>query len=356
MPAPLLTVTGLSKTFKITRGIFFRREVDEVRAVDDVHLKIQEGETLGCVGGSGSGKTTLGRLILRLIEPDAGQVYFAGKPVTGLSQRNFRAFRREMQIVFQDPLQSLNPRRTVSENVERPLLNFGMGRAEARDRVSELLHLVGIDPVHAYRYPHEYSGGQCQRIAIARALAPRPRFLLLDEPVSALDVSIQAQILNLLKDLQRKLGLTYLFVSHDLRLVRQFCDTTVVMYRGRILEAGRSEAVYREPLHPYSRDFLGTVLHMRKDSGWEAAAERAEDLEDTTNRPNAVPGNRRGGCVYAGNCTDRFEPCLSVTPRLLDLKDERQVACHLYSRDETSTTTAKRKTNIVTKEDYPWKN
>lgn len=329
MQQNLIEVRGLRKSFAITRGILFRRATGRVQAVDDVSLEIRKGETLGCVGGSGSGKSTLGRLIMRLIEPDGGEVRYEGRTLTGLAPQAMRPFRRKMQIVFQDPLQSLNPRRTVSESIERPMRNFGVARREARERVAELLGLVGLDPSQAYRYPHEYSGGQCQRIAIARALAVNPDFLFLDEPVSALDVSIQAQILNLLKDLQTKLGLTYLFVSHDLKIVRQFSDRTVVMYRGRILESGRSEAVYHDPKHPFTRDFLGTVLHTRKDSRWELAAARAEDLEDVS---KAVKNGTGMGCIYAGTCSECFELCRTKTPALIPLEDGRKVACHLYAQ------------------------
>jgi peptide/nickel transport system ATP-binding protein/oligopeptide transport system ATP-binding protein len=238
-----------------------------------------------------------------------------------------RPYRRAMQIVFQDPLHSLNPRRTAMENVERPLINFGIARAEAREHVSELMRLVGLDPDHAQRYPHEFSGGQCQRIAIARALALEPRFLFLDEPVSALDVSIQAQILNLLKDLQRQLKLTYLFVSHDLKIVKQFADRTVVMYRGRIMEVGDSNELYRNPRHPFTRDFLGTVLHMHRDSGWEQAAARAEDIEEANQRQAA---DETPGCVYADTCSERFEPCRTVRPDLYEAGPARLAACHLF--------------------------
>ncbi len=330
MTRPLIEVTELKKTFAITEGLVVRRVIDTMTAVDTVTFDIFEGETLGCVGGSGSGKSTLGRLILRLLEPDGGQVRFDGQDLTKLSAKQMRPYRRKMQIVFQDPLQSLNPRRTVTENVERPLLNFGVPRQEARGRVAKMLDLVGIDPSHAHRYPHEYSGGQCQRIAIARALTLEPSFLFLDEPVSALDVSIQAQILNLLKDLQREFGLTYLFVSHDLKLVKQFCDRTVVMYRGRLLETGDSTQIYREPRHPFTRDFLGTVLHMHKDNRWEVAAERAQDLEDNDRRLTGIAG---GGdfCIYADTCSERFEPCTRHAPALFETSDGRRVACHLYN-------------------------
>jgi oligopeptide/dipeptide ABC transporter ATP-binding protein len=321
--SPLIKAHGLSKTFLVRRGALFRRVVASTKAVNEVSLEIGRGEILGCVGGSGSGKSTLGRMILRLIEPDSGQLHFDGTDLRALSQDGMREFRKRMSIVFQDPLQSLNPRRTVAENIERPLLNFGVGRAAARQRVEELLHLVGLDPGQSYRYPHEYSGGQCQRVAIARALALEPEFLFLDEPVSALDVSIQAQILNLLADLQKKLGLTFLFVSHDLKIVKQFCDRTIVMYRGNLLESGASEAVYREPKHPFTRDFLQTVLHVHGDGTWEKAAERAEDLEGL-----AAPSGTC--CVYSDNCVECFEDCRKSSPPLFDTGGGHDVACFLY--------------------------
>lgn len=320
---PLITVRNLSKTFVVRRGALFRHAVASTKAVNNVSLDIKRGEILGCVGGSGSGKSTLGRMILRLIEPDSGELHYDGTDLRALSREGMREFRKRMQIVFQDPLQSLNPRRTVAENIERPLLNFGTARATARRRVEELLDLVGLDPGQSYRYPHEYSGGQCQRVAIARALALEPEFLFLDEPVSALDVSIQAQILNLLADLQKKLSLTFLFVSHDLKIVKQFCDRTIVMYRGNLLESGTSEDVYRKPKHPFTRDFLRTVLHVHGDESWERAAERAEDLEGL-----AAPSG--SCCAYAGNCADCFEDCRQSAPPLFAIGKGRDVACFLY--------------------------
>jgi ABC-type oligopeptide transport system ATPase subunit len=319
----LIEIRNLSKTFRFRRGPLLNRHWVEARAVSDVSIAIRRGETLGCVGGSGSGKSTLGRMILRLIEADTGTITYAGRDLRALAPEELRQHRRRAQIVFQDPLQSLNPRRTVAENVARPLLNFGMARAAAARRVDELLELVGLDPSQSHRYPHEFSGGQCQRIAIARALALEPEFLFLDEPVSALDVSIQAQILNLLERLQKQFGLTYLFVSHDLKIVRQFCDRTMVMYRGSLLETGGSDQVYRAPLHPFTADFLGTVLHAHPSTAWERAAERAEDLEDSQ-APTST------GCLYAANCVRRFAPCAVNAPELRPTDDLRSVACFLH--------------------------
>jgi peptide/nickel transport system ATP-binding protein/oligopeptide transport system ATP-binding protein len=320
----LIEIRNLSKTFRIRRGGLFNRQTVLTQAVRDVGIDIRRGESLGCVGGSGSGKSTLGRMILRLIEADTGTITYAGRDLRALSPEELRQHRRRAQIVFQDPLQSLNPRRTVAENVARPLLNFGMRAGAAARRVDELLEMVGLDPRQSHRYPHEFSGGQCQRIAIARALALEPEFLFLDEPVSALDVSVQAQILNLLKRLQAQLGLTYLFVSHDLKIVRQFCDRTMVMYRGKLLETGGSEAVYRAPLHPFTQDFLGTVLHLKRDDAWERAAERAEDLEGA---PPEMAGDH---CPYAATCTRRLDRCGRADPALLPAGEGRAVACFLY--------------------------
>lgn len=321
----LIDVRDLSKTFRVKRGSILNRSVERTVAVNNVSLSIAKGEVLGCVGGSGSGKSTLGRMIMRLIEPDSGHISYDGTDLRGLSHEEMRQYRRKLQIVFQDPLQSLNPRRTVSENIARPLLNFGVSSAKVSRRVDELLELVGLDPRQAYRYPHEYSGGQCQRIAIARALALEPEFLFLDEPVSALDVSIQAQILNLLTTLREEFNLTFLFVSHDLKIVQQFCDRNIVMYRGNMIEVGDSDALYHDPKHPFTRDFLGTVLHVHRNTTWEKAAAKAEDLEGTKR-------DETGGCIYAGNCTERFGVCDRKAPALTSIGNDRKVACYLYEQ------------------------
>jgi ABC-type oligopeptide transport system ATPase subunit len=254
----LLEVRHLVKTFTRRRGLFGRGPA--VRAVDDVSFSIERGETFGLVGESGSGKTTTGRCILRLVEPTSGEVIFDGRDVLGLSRGDLRRARRDMQIVFQDPYSSLNPRMRAGDIVEEPLVIHRLGaRAERQARVRELFSLVGLDPGHLRRYPHEFSGGQRQRIGLARALALNPSLVIADEPVSALDVSVQAQVVNLLMDLQRQLHLTYLFIAHDLRLVEHICDRVAVMYRGRIVEMGGTAKLFAEPRHPYTKALLSAV-------------------------------------------------------------------------------------------------
>ncbi len=255
---PLLRVSGLVKEYSRHRGWF--RPADVVRAVDDVSFDIRAGETFGLVGESGSGKTTTGRCLLRLVEPTAGAVQFKGEDVLAFSRTRMRAARREMQMVFQDPYSSLNPRMRVGTTVEEPLVIHKLGdRAARQARVAELFALVGLDPGMMRKYPHEFSGGQRQRIGIARALALHPSLIVCDEPVSALDVSVQAQVVNLLMDLQGQLSLTYLFIAHDLRLVRHVCQRVAVMYRGRIVEMGTTASVFASPRHPYTEALLSAV-------------------------------------------------------------------------------------------------
>jgi ABC-type oligopeptide transport system ATPase subunit len=255
---PLVEVDHLVKTFARGRGLFHTGAA--VPAVDDVSFAIDEGETFGLVGESGSGKTTTGRCLLRLIEPTSGSVRFRGEDVLAFSSRRLREARRQMQIVFQDPYSSLNPRMKVRQIVEEPLIIHRLGaRAARRTRVAELFDLVGLDSAYLERYPHEFSGGQRQRIGMARALALNPSFLILDEPVSALDVSVQAQVINLLMDLQQRLKLTYLFIAHDLRLVRHVCSRVAVMYRGRIVELAPAEQLFAAPQHPYTRALLSAI-------------------------------------------------------------------------------------------------
>jgi ABC-type oligopeptide transport system ATPase subunit len=255
---PLLEVSRLVKEFSRKQGLLAARSI--VRAVDDVSFTIDEGETFGLVGESGSGKTTTGRCILRLIEPTSGAVRFKGEDVLAFSRARLRQARRDMQIVFQDPYSSLNPRMRVGSIVEEPLVIHRVGdKRERKARVAELFELVGLDPSIVTRYPHQFSGGQRQRIGLARALALNPSFIIADEPVSALDVSVQAQVVNLLMDLQSRLRLTYLFIAHDLRLVRHICSRVAVMYLGKIVEMGDTEAIFAAPAHPYTRALLSAI-------------------------------------------------------------------------------------------------
>lgn len=258
MSAPLVEVRGLTKHFTRGGGLFQKGTV--VKAVDGVSFSIDEGETFGLVGESGSGKSTTGRCMLRLVEPTAGEVRYAGEDVLAFSSSRMRAARRHMQMIFQDPYSSLNPRMKARDIVDEPLIIHNLGsKRERDDRVADLFRLVGLDPAHLDRYPHEFSGGQRQRIGLARALALEPKFIIADEPVSALDVSIQAQVVNLLMDLQERLQLTYLFIAHDLRLVRHICRRVAVMYLGRIVEMGDTEAIFASPAHPYTRALLSAI-------------------------------------------------------------------------------------------------
>ena len=257
---PLLEVHNLRTWFPVTSGLL-RRHTDDVKAVDDVSFTVEEGTTVGLVGESGSGKTTVGRTILKLTPATSGRISFAGRDILPMSEREFRPLRREMQMIFQDPFGSLNPRLSILAIIAEPLeIHFPeMTRSERRERVAELLRQVGLKPEMMTRYPHEFSGGQRQRIGIARALAVKPRFIVCDEPVSALDVSVQAQIVNLLQDLQEELGLTYLFIAHDLAVVEHISDHVLVMYRGKIVESASAEAIYADPQHEYTKKLLAAV-------------------------------------------------------------------------------------------------
>ena len=319
-PHALVEVQGLKKYFPVTKGPF-SRSTGWVRAVDGVSLAIREGETLGLVGESGCGKTTVGRSILRLIEPTAGRVRFDGTDLLSLDRKALRAARREMQIIFQDPYSSLNPRMTVGGMLAEAMKIHGLAsRRDVRQRVGELLETVGLGADSARRYAHEFSGGQRQRIGIARALAVRPRFIVADEPVSALDVSIQAQIVNLLQDLQARFGLTYLFVAHDLSVVRHISDRVAVMYLGRIVEVADSEGLYSCPQHPYTRALMSAVPV--PDPG--AGRRRAVLAGDVPSPANVPPG-----CAFHPRCPEREEVCTRVRPELLQVADGHRVACHL---------------------------
>src|SRR4051812_44135985 len=284
---PLVDIRHLVKHFIRDGGLL--RQGTRVAAVDDVSFAIEEGETFGLVGESGSGKTTAGRCLLRLVEPTSGEVLFRGENVLAFSRSRLRAARRQMQIVFQDPYSSLNPRMRAREIVEEPLIIHGIGKRTARrTRVAELFGLVGLDPVHLERYPHEFSGGQRQRIGLARALALTPSFVILDEPVSALDVSVQAQVVNLLMDLQQQLSLTYLFIAHDLRLVEHICSRMAVMYLGKIVEMGTTASLFASPQHPYTKALLSAIPAQDPDAPRHrrlldpAAIDRSATLREIT--------------------------------------------------------------------------
>lgn len=312
-----ITIRNLRKYYSPRReGIFTSRRF--VRAVDGIDFDICEGETLGLVGESGSGKTTTARAILRLVEPDEGEINIAGTAVHRLDKRELRLFRRNMQIVFQDPYSSLNPRMTVEKIITEPLrIHTGMSRADIEERFREILHLTGLDISHRNRYPHEFSGGQRQRIGIARALALNPTFIVLDEPVSALDMSIQAQILNLLKHLQERLKLTYLFVSHDLAVVEYMSNRIAVMYLGRIVEENTRRGIYTHPLHPYTQSLIRSIPGKRA----KALAAIAGEIP--------APDNPPSGCHFHPRCPHAMPRCREIYPSMKRIGRTR-VACHLY--------------------------
>jgi oligopeptide/dipeptide ABC transporter ATP-binding protein len=317
----LLEIRNLKKYFPVDTGLFSRRR-GEVKAVDDVSLTVEEGETLGLVGESGCGKSTLGRSILRLLEPTAGEVYFQGKNLLKLSQSELRDMRREMQIIFQDPYASLNPRmrvgRIVGEGLEIHKLAVGKKK---KDRVMELLNQVGLREEHYDRYPHEFSGGQRQRIGIARALAVNPRFIVADEPVSALDVSIQAQIINLLQELQEKRHLTYLFISHDLRVIEHISHRVAIMYLGKIVEIAPGDKIYQEAKHPYTRALLSAVPIPDPNRKKERMV-----LEGDVPSPVRPPP----GCSFHPRCPFREHICDKVEPELEFFPDGHGVSCHVF--------------------------
>ncbi len=316
----LLQVTDLSKRFPVKRG-FLRKPAAEVHAVDGVSLSLFSGQTLGLVGESGCGKTTLARLVLRLLLPDAGIIEFDGRDITRIRGEGLRALRRDIQMVFQDPYDSLDPRMTVRDIVGESLMAFGRWRGDGSRRVRELLERVGLEPDHAGRYPHEFSGGQRQRIGIARALALRPKVIICDEPVSALDVSMRAQVLNLLRDVQEDFGLTYLFISHDLSVIREVCDTVAVMYLGRIVEVAATDDLFGTALHPYTQALLSAVPVPDPDR--ERARRRLVLKGDVPS-----PANPPSGCRFRTRCWKAQEICAEVEPPLIDRGHGHPSACH----------------------------
>jgi len=332
MTENLLEVTDLTKFFPIRRGLL-SRTVGHVKAVNGVSFSIKRGETLGLVGESGCGKTTVGRSILRLIEPTAGSVRFEGREVTTMGTAELRSLRREMQIIFQDPYSSLNPRITVGGMLSE-IIRFHRLRstdAEVQKRVLELLDIVGLRPEYARRYPHEFSGGQRQRIGIARALSVEPKFIVCDEPVSALDVSIQSQVINLLEDLQREFGLTYLFIAHDLSVVEHISDRVAVMYLGEIVELADADELYRNPKHPYTQALLSAVPI--PDPRY-----RKKRIVLTGDVPS--PANLPSGCFFHPRCAKVFADCRTMHPELGDDSSSHMTRCLLYPESQPVETMA----------------
>ena len=318
-PSPLLKVDKLKVHHRTRAALGSWKPAQVVRAVDGVSFTIQSGETLGLVGESGCGKSTVARAVIRLLRPTAGQIVFNGRDITNLSPNELRSIRSDIQIIFQDPASSLSPRLTVDRIIAEPMQLAGWESSRIRDRSDELLQFVGLDSKYAYRYPHEFSGGQRQRIAIARALALSPKIVICDEPVSALDVSVQAQVINLFKDIQRELGISYLFIAHDLGVVRQVSHRVAVMYLGKIVEEAPRISLYETPLHPYTQALLSAVL--RPEPG---AANKRIILEGDLPTPIAPPS----GCHFRTRCPLAAPICAETEPLLREIVPGHQVACH----------------------------
>lgn len=319
----ILKAKNIKKFFPIKKG-FFLRTVGQVKAVDDVTLEVRKGETLGLVGESGCGKSTLGRSLIRLYEPTSGEIEFENKDFLKLGGSELRQLRRDIQMIFQDPFASLDPRMTVGQILRQPFDIHKVGTYQEREnRVKELLELVGLKPSHVNRYPHEFSGGQRQRICIARAIALNPRLMICDEPVSALDVSIQAQILNLLKDLQEKLGLTYIFISHDLSVIEYFCDRVAVMYLGKIVEIGTRDQIFSSPKHPYTQALLSAIPRV---------GEGKKQMKKSLSGEVPSPINPPSGCTFHPRCSFCMKVCSEKTPALLG-PGEQKAACWLFDEN-----------------------
>ena len=320
----LVRVEGLKQYYPVNRGILFRRQVGAVRAVDGISFLIRRGETLGLVGESGCGKSSTGRAILQLQRPTAGRVFLDGVELTELKGGALRRMRRRMQMIFQDPYASLNPRMTAGQILSEPLEIHQLARGRRQERVRELMELVGLNPGYADRYPHEFSGGQRQRIGIARALALQPDFIICDEPVSALDVSIQAQVINLLEDLQEQFGLTYLFIAHDLSMVRHISDRVAVMYLGRIVELATRDDLYGSPLHPYTQALISAVP--LPDPDLETRRSRIVLKGDPPD-----PADPPAGCNFCTRCPVAVDRCHREDPPLQEVRPGHWAACHLVA-------------------------
>ncbi|MCM3547188.1 ABC transporter ATP-binding protein [Shouchella clausii] len=324
----LLEAKGLKMHFPIKAGVI-KRTVGYVKAVDGITLNVYKGESLGIVGESGSGKSTLGRMLLRLLDPTEGEVYFNGEQILNLSNRKMRPYRRDMQMVFQDPYASLNPRMTIGELLEEPLLVHKTmnTKADRKKRAEELLETVGLPKSSYNKYPHEFSGGQRQRVGIARALSTKPKLIIGDEPVSALDVSIQSQVLNLMKDLQDEFQLTYLFIAHDLSVVKHISDRVAVMYLGRIVEIAQKDSLYETPLHPYTEALISAVPSTDVTVKKEKISLKGE-LPSPANPPK--------GCAFHTRCPHAYERCKHERPEMTEQKAGHFVACHLYTDSSPS--------------------